>query len=347
MRTILSAALILAASVGSDAAGGRSAAATPTCPVALGDYRIALPANGKPWACSSSSTAMGPRREEMKKQALVDAARARGLAFVARRTVSTAAGARPVAEPGSRRDRLRPYRSSPISSPASVSDQRPRSSAVSRKARRWPGTRSAIPATGSPGRSPSRCLLEPAAGPDRLRVRSATVIHFHGTADTTFPLGGRAIGSRWHQGDTFASLAILKARAACRPTRAPHRHRRHRLRGDVRLHARPDHCLHPDRGHEGRSGVAGRRTRSPDGGDRPPPGRTLRSTSRIPCKSVSTKRFGLTSCEPQGSVTGGRTDTMTSGNERPVTPTRSGRTGCGASRREGRARASGGAARLH
>jgi polyhydroxybutyrate depolymerase len=41
------------------------------------------------------------------------------------------------------------------------------------------------------------------------------LIHFHGTADRTFPLAGRAIGERSHQGDAFKSLSILRERARC------------------------------------------------------------------------------------------------------------------------------------
>ncbi|ODN72607.1 alpha/beta hydrolase family esterase [Methylobrevis pamukkalensis] len=41
------------------------------------------------------------------------------------------------------------------------------------------------------------------------------MVHFHGTADRTFPLSGRAIGSRLHQGDTFRSIAILREQARC------------------------------------------------------------------------------------------------------------------------------------
>lgn len=41
------------------------------------------------------------------------------------------------------------------------------------------------------------------------------MVHFHGTADRTFPLSGRAIGTARHQGDTFRSIAILRARALC------------------------------------------------------------------------------------------------------------------------------------
>ena len=42
------------------------------------------------------------------------------------------------------------------------------------------------------------------------------MIHFHGTADQTFPLAGRAIGDRWHQGDMYLSLDVVRARAECR-----------------------------------------------------------------------------------------------------------------------------------
>jgi polyhydroxybutyrate depolymerase len=40
-------------------------------------------------------------------------------------------------------------------------------------------------------------------------------IHFHGSRDRTFPLTGRAIGTGYHQGDTFASMAIARQTAAC------------------------------------------------------------------------------------------------------------------------------------
>lgn len=40
-------------------------------------------------------------------------------------------------------------------------------------------------------------------------------VHFHGIADRTFPLAGRAIGADFHQGDTFESLAVLRAAAGC------------------------------------------------------------------------------------------------------------------------------------
>ncbi len=41
------------------------------------------------------------------------------------------------------------------------------------------------------------------------------VVHIHGSADNTFPLSGRAIGSDFHQGDTFKSIALLRERESC------------------------------------------------------------------------------------------------------------------------------------
>jgi len=41
------------------------------------------------------------------------------------------------------------------------------------------------------------------------------IIHFHGTADKTFPLAGRSLGGNFHQGNAFDSMAILRNRAQC------------------------------------------------------------------------------------------------------------------------------------
>ncbi|CZT37134.1 polyhydroxybutyrate depolymerase [Rhizobium sp. 9140] len=46
------------------------------------------------------------------------------------------------------------------------------------------------------------------------------MVHFHGSADTTFPLAGRAIGKAFHQGDAFKSLAIMRQRSQCDVTHA-------------------------------------------------------------------------------------------------------------------------------
>lgn len=43
------------------------------------------------------------------------------------------------------------------------------------------------------------------------------MVHFHGRADRTFPLAGRAIGASHHQGDTFRSIAVLRDRGQCGP----------------------------------------------------------------------------------------------------------------------------------
>lgn len=42
------------------------------------------------------------------------------------------------------------------------------------------------------------------------------IIHFHGRRDRTFPLTGRAIGSGFHQADTFRSIAIMREAARCK-----------------------------------------------------------------------------------------------------------------------------------
>ncbi len=41
------------------------------------------------------------------------------------------------------------------------------------------------------------------------------IVHIHGSADKTFPLSGRAIGSSFHQGDTFKSIALIRKRESC------------------------------------------------------------------------------------------------------------------------------------
>lgn len=42
------------------------------------------------------------------------------------------------------------------------------------------------------------------------------LVHFHGRADTVFPLAGRSIRDRWRQGDTFKSMALIRERAICK-----------------------------------------------------------------------------------------------------------------------------------
>lgn len=42
-----------------------------------------------------------------------------------------------------------------------------------------------------------------------------SIIHFHGSSDQTFPLNGRQVVGKFHQGDAFASMAVLHDRARC------------------------------------------------------------------------------------------------------------------------------------
>ena len=43
------------------------------------------------------------------------------------------------------------------------------------------------------------------------------LVQIHGSADKTFPLSGRAIGSGFHQGNTFKSMAISREQKICKP----------------------------------------------------------------------------------------------------------------------------------
>ena len=61
----------------------------------------------------------------------------------------------------------------------------------------------------------SGVFWDPLPKPTDCVRRLPPMIHIHGRADGTFPLKGRAIGSGYHQGDTFDSLAIYRKRAAC------------------------------------------------------------------------------------------------------------------------------------
>lgn len=57
--------------------------------------------------------------------------------------------------------------------------------------------------------------------PDRCAPGFPPLVQFHGTADRTFPLEGRAIGADHRQGDTRAGLAMLARSAGCGPMGAP------------------------------------------------------------------------------------------------------------------------------
>lgn len=62
----------------------------------------------------------------------------------------------------------------------------------------------------------SGVFWNPLPRPEDCVAEIPPMIHFHGTADQTFPLSGRAIGATRHQGDAYKSVAILRRRALCK-----------------------------------------------------------------------------------------------------------------------------------
>ncbi len=61
----------------------------------------------------------------------------------------------------------------------------------------------------------SGVFWNPLPDPESCVKALPKMIHVHGRADRTFPLSGRAIGTHFHQGDTFGSMAIYRNRASC------------------------------------------------------------------------------------------------------------------------------------
>ncbi|WP_087149221.1 alpha/beta hydrolase family esterase [Pararhizobium antarcticum] len=61
----------------------------------------------------------------------------------------------------------------------------------------------------------SGVFWDPLPRPQDCVTDMPPIVHFHGTADRTFPLSGRAIGQEFHQGDAFKSMAIVRQRASC------------------------------------------------------------------------------------------------------------------------------------
>lgn len=66
----------------------------------------------------------------------------------------------------------------------------------------------------------SGVFWDPLPKPQDCVAGMPPMVHFHGTADRTFPLSGRAIGDDFHQGDTFKSMAVVRERARCEMTAA-------------------------------------------------------------------------------------------------------------------------------
>lgn len=61
----------------------------------------------------------------------------------------------------------------------------------------------------------SGVFWNPLPAPEDCAEGIPPVVHFHGQADRTFPLAGRAIGTRFRQGATFASRDIIRQSAGC------------------------------------------------------------------------------------------------------------------------------------
>jgi polyhydroxybutyrate depolymerase len=61
----------------------------------------------------------------------------------------------------------------------------------------------------------SGVFWEPLPKPADCVADIPRTIHFHGRADTVFPLAGRAIGNGRHQGDALKSIAVIRERASC------------------------------------------------------------------------------------------------------------------------------------
>lgn len=61
----------------------------------------------------------------------------------------------------------------------------------------------------------SGVFWDPLPVPSECVSGQPKAIHFHGRADRTFPLNGRAIGKSYHQGGAFRSVAVLREAAKC------------------------------------------------------------------------------------------------------------------------------------
>lgn len=61
----------------------------------------------------------------------------------------------------------------------------------------------------------SGVFWDPLPKPSDCVIGLPQMIHFHGKADTTFPLAGRVIGSGYRQGAALESIAIYRDRARC------------------------------------------------------------------------------------------------------------------------------------
>lgn len=246
------ASMALLAPSGSTAAEDPGCGGDVPCRLPLGDYRVALPPGGAPrGALVFFHGYTASAREEMRKTALVRVALDRGLAFVA--PDGLAGTWSHDNAPSRERDETAYVRAvlADLDARFGIGPERTIVGGFSQGASMaWytlchSGDRVAGAVTFSgvfwnPLPTPADCAATP-----------PPIVHFHGTADHTFPLAGRAIGARWQQGDAFASLAIAREKAGC--TAEPPR--RVTIAGVV-CEETPgcargpiDACIH-DRGHE-------------------------------------------------------------------------------------------------
>ncbi|MDX0451990.1 poly(3-hydroxybutyrate) depolymerase [Sinorhizobium medicae] len=215
--TALAAFCLLAVTTGAGACGGSIA-----CSVEGGTYRIELPRSGDATGKSKARGAYvffhGHRSSaklQMRHRALVGAAHRHGLAFVA---VDGLKGSwsHPNA-PGRFRDEAAFIRNvlDDLEKRFGFDRSNTLAGGFSQGASMawyglcWSGDRFAGAVTFS------GVFWEPIPKPEDCVTDLPPMIHFHGRQDETFPLAGRAVGSRFHQGDTFKSITVAREAARC------------------------------------------------------------------------------------------------------------------------------------
>ncbi len=212
--------LILTLAAASPALAATSCGGAAPCSVKLGDYRIEVPKGEKPKGALvffhgyASSAA-----DQMKHRALVDAALKHGLAFVAVDGKDGVWSLPNLPEKG---------RNDPVFIDQVVSDVTKRFGIQPKDmviggfslgaSAAWytvcrEGDRFAASVTFS------GVFWDPLPKPEDCTSAIPPMIHFHGRADKTFPLEGRALGGRFHQGNTFKSFGVVRASATCGPKR--------------------------------------------------------------------------------------------------------------------------------
>lgn len=197
--------------VAADDCGGDRA-----CPVEGGNYRVELPPNGT--ANGAYVFFHGYRSSaaaQMRHRALIDAAHAHGLAFVAPDGLegTWSHGGSPSRERDEQvfigrvlDDLERRYG---FGSTEVVIGGFSQGASMAWYALCTQGDRIAASITFS------GVFWEPLPQADDCVAAIPPVVHFHGSADTVFPLEGRPIGQRFRQGSTTESVALVSRRAQC------------------------------------------------------------------------------------------------------------------------------------